>query len=299
MNFLRPARSPLRLTNFPFSANRPATTNAELLALLKTTALVESRADAYADYLRAVFAPRGGAHRQAIDQWNREERQHGLLLRQMVEACDPYFDFDRAMRRYLAKVPYHNCDGRSVRGSIAAELVARCVVEALASTHYRVLMESVDGKVNQVAMAALAQDEARHFGMFSAMFKQEQGTEARLSRYKILRVALGRMLELSDQQILGAYAIVRSRSGQCSESWLSCSHAAALYSRYRWRHLRFAARLLMPVLLGQSSRPLECLFTVAMRIAVLYKAATARLGLLWAALPLRTAPEPGRRRLEY
>ncbi len=79
------------------------------------------------------------------------------------------FDFDWCMSKYEALVSYHAPTGESVRGSVAAELVSRCVVEALASTLYRVLADSSLDRNVIAAYSALAQDEARHYGMFLRM----------------------------------------------------------------------------------------------------------------------------------
>ncbi|MBD8527266.1 ferritin-like domain-containing protein [Pseudomarimonas arenosa] len=276
MDFLRPPRTPLRLADFPFSTGCPATREPGLLAILKTTAMLESRADAYAAYLHAVFKPRGAAWTTAIDQWNLEERRHGGLLRQLIEATDPAFDFDQAMQDYLQTVPYHPCDGRSVRGSIAGELVARCVVEALASTYYRVLQEGVEGTMARSALAALAQDEARHYGMFRAMLQVEQQGSARIGRSTVLYIALRRMLELNDQQILGAYALSERCPPGTTARQLARRYALDLYPSYRLRHLLYAARLLSPIMLGWNARSLQLGLALGLWLGVRVKVWLAR-----------------------
>ena len=59
-----------------------------------------------------------------------------------------------------------------MRGSVADELVARCVVEALASTFYRVLRDACADALGRRLLATLSQDEARHYGMFAAMLQR-------------------------------------------------------------------------------------------------------------------------------
>ena len=269
MSFLKPAASPLRLSDFVVQ-NAPAlATDPGLLAILKTTALVESRADKYAQYLHAVFRRRNCRWRQAIERWNTEERLHGMLLRGLVSAADPTFDFVSAMHRYTTTVPYHACDGRSVRGSIAGELVARCVVEALASTFYRALRDSLETSIPRAALAALARDEARHYGMFLAMLYEEQkGLEA-LGRWRRCWIGLRRMTELGDQQIIGAYVAACTAQVDGEPSWLpSQQYAAALYPRYRLRHLLFAARLLCPVLFERRDGLTVMLFALLLHAGV-------------------------------
>ncbi|MEZ5462619.1 ferritin-like domain-containing protein [Dokdonella sp.] len=277
MSFLKPASSPLRLTDFRMQSCPELAADPGLLAILKTTALVESRADNYAEYLHAVFQPRDHRWREAIEGWNQEERQHGILLRNLVVAADPDFDFDSAMQHYRATVPYHACDGCSVRGTIADELVARCVVEALASTFYRTLKDGARTPVLRAALVALARDEARHYGMFAAMLREEQEGPNALGRWRCCWVGIRRMTELGDQQIIGAYiSAARAVSGGRSPALAAQRYAAALFPRYRFHHLRFAARLICPVLFGRSDAMTVNLFALALRVGVMMKGLVAR-----------------------
>lgn len=269
MAFIKPARQPWQCSDFGLQRARPPATDPALLHVLKTTCLVESRADDYADYLRAVFAPRGLEWIRAIDQWNLEERRHGLLLRAMAEAAQPGFDFEAAMEAYRDAVDYHPCDGRSVRGSIAAELLSRCVVEALATTFYRVLHDAVADQTWRAGFAALAQDEARHYGMFDAMLACEHRQGRRLGTLRRLWIAARRMLELDDEQICGASAVVGGRSAHAPALRREAlRYAAQLYPLYRFGHLQHAARLLGRSLFGRQR---------GLRVQLLA-------GLLWAGL---------------
>lgn len=122
-----------------------------LLHITKTTCLLESRCDDYAEYLQAIFRERTEDWTSAISRWNFEECQHGVTLRAVCQAVDRDFDFDFCMSQYESLVSYHAPTGESVRGSVAAEMVSRCVVEALASTLYRVLADScLDRNANAV-----------------------------------------------------------------------------------------------------------------------------------------------------
>jgi hypothetical protein len=276
MSFLVPASQPLRLGDFRMRSAPGLQADPGLLAILKTTTLVESRADQYAEYLHSVFWPRDRRWREAIERWNSEERQHGALLRQIVAAAEPTFEFDSAMQAYAATVPYHLCDGRSVRGSIAGELVARCVVEALASTFYRALRDSLATSVPGAALAALARDEARHYGMFVAMLREEQEGPHALGRWRRCWIGLRRMTELGDQQIIGAYVAANAATANGEPpSVPSRRYAAALYPRYRFNHLQFAARLICPVLFGRRDALTVTLFALALRVGVWLKGTSA------------------------
>lgn len=278
MSLLKPAAQPWRHTDFSYSRVEPEGYACGLRHVLRTTALVESRADQYGDYLRAVFATRGTAWREAIDAWNREEREHGLALQRLCAAVEGEFAAAQLMPAYLAAAPYHDCDGRSVRGSVADELVARCVVEALASTFYRVLRDACADALGRRLLTTLAQDEARHYGMFAAMLAQECARQ-NLPWWRRLRTGLQRMSELSDEQIMAAAWLVEQPAAPVySRRAVARRYQAALYPLYRYIHLDFAARLLAPVLFGSRSAVLVQALALGLFAGVRLRGALSRIG---------------------
>lgn len=279
MNFLKPAARPWRHTDFAYSRVQREGYGEALLHILRTTALVESRADQYGDYLRAVFAARDARWRAAVDAWNSEEREHGRALRRLCESLRTEFAFDGLMQAYLAGVGYHACDGTSVRGCIAGELIARCVVEALASTFYRVLRDACRDETGRAVLNTLAQDEARHYGMFLAML-DEEGQREPVSLWRRLRVGLGRMLELSDDQIMfAAWLVELPPTPAYARQAVARRYQAALYPLYRYEHLYFAARLLGPVLLGRRSDRLNRGLAVALWLGLRLRGGIGAAGL--------------------
>lgn len=217
-----------------------------LLHITKTICLLESRCDDYAEYLLAIFRKRSEAWTSAIRRWNFEECQHGETLRAVCEAGDSDFDFERCMSKYESLVSYHEPTGESVRGSVTAELVSRCVVEALASTLYRVLADSTDDSNVRDVYSALARDEARHYGMFLKMLNAETKENSKIGVLGRCRLALQRMLELEDSQIMLASCVVAGRAdGKISRRWEANWYLARLYRFYRWGHLKYAARMLL------------------------------------------------------
>ncbi|HSX62149.1 MAG TPA: ferritin-like domain-containing protein, partial [Tahibacter sp.] len=276
MTFLRPAARPWQATDFEYARTNPERYDDALVLILRTTALVESRADQYGDYLRAVFAARGDDWRAAIDAWNREEREHGRALRRLCDAIGGSFAFEPAMDAYVRGVAYHDCDGASVRGSIAGELVARCIVEALASTFYRVLRDSCGDETGRAVLHALALDEARHYGMFAALLADEQQRRP-MRLWQRLRIGIGRMLELGDDQILFAAWVVDDDAERRYRRRTEANrYDAALYARYRYEHLHFAARLICPVLFASRSDALARAFAAGLWLGVRRRALASR-----------------------
>jgi len=217
-----------------------------LLHITKTICLLESRCDDYAKYLQAIFRGRTEDWTSAISRWNFEECQHGAVLRAVCEAGDHKFDFDYCMSRYEFLVSYHAPTGEPVRGSVVAEMVSRCVVEALASTLYRVLADSSLDRNTSAVYSALARDEAKHYGMFLKMLNAEAKENPRIGVLSKCRFALQRMIELEDAQIMHASSVVAGRADgtifrRREANWL----LSRLYRYYRWGHIRYAARMLL------------------------------------------------------
>lgn len=230
--------------------------------IIATTALIESRAALYGNYLLATFAEKDVRWLNSIRQWTNEETNHGEILSRIAVQFGMRVAPETLLARYLADVPYHDNNGVSVRGSVGKELVARCVVEALASTYYRVLADSTDEATTRQTLAFLAQDEARHFGMFRRMLIEEQSTQtrtdSRLTNLAIISTAMQRMIALGDEQISYASWLVgqarnerkaesSSRSTYFSKRFEANVYAAKLYRLYRYEHLHYAAGMLLQI----------------------------------------------------
>lgn len=246
MAFLQTCRKQWCPSDFNLSRTKDYCIEPDIAHIVKTTSLLESRADQYSDYLRAVFKGREHAWLSAINQWNSEEKQHGIVLRLLCESLPSNYDFDHLMEEYTNRVPYHDTDGQSVRGSVAAELVARCFVEASASTFYRVLADATPDRTHRAIFITLSKDEARHFGMFETMLAAEEKYNNQLSLLQKIKAVCSRLFELEDAQIMGASAIVAGRSLE-DISWRDESnrYLGCLYSHYRWKHIAYLVRLLL------------------------------------------------------
>ena len=241
--FIRPSPSHWKPDDFDLSN---VSLGESLLHITKTICLLESRCDEYAEYLMAILRDRGDAWTSAISRWNFEECQHGVTLRAVCEAGDRDFDFEFCMSKYESLVSYHAPTGESVRGSVAAEMVSRCVVEALASTLYRVLADSTLDRNASAVYSALAQDEARHYGMFLKMLYAEAKRNSGIGLLARCRFAFQRMIELEDAQIMLASCVVAGRANSTifrrrEANW----YLSRLYRSYRWGHLRYAVRMLL------------------------------------------------------
>jgi rubrerythrin len=216
-----------------------------VLHLVRTACLVESRAHRYAGYLTSVFRHRGWE--ATFERWGEEEGTHGQLLRAWLAREDPAFDFERCMARYLETVSYHAEEGGSVYGSEQAELVARCFVEAMATTYYQAIGAGAEGVPSLQALCRkLAGDEARHYTMFRRLLEELRREEG-MRRREALRVVWRRLWALNDEQILYASYIVSGAREPFVLKEESRRYRSMVLSVYRPVHVRFVGTLVAQV----------------------------------------------------
>ena len=79
------------------------------------------------------------AFKPLIEQWGREECQHGRALARWVRLADPAFDFDEALTRFRTRYSLPLDADVSVRDSRVGEMISRCVVESGTSSNYTAL----------------------------------------------------------------------------------------------------------------------------------------------------------------
>lgn len=176
----------------------------DLIKVVKAAALVEYNAVAYSAYLERVF--HDDPEFQAMSRcWATEEVQHGKSLGKWAETVDPSWNLEEAMAKFRAgyQIEHINSD-TSVRGSRASEMVARCMVETGTSSYYTAIGTSTDEPVLKEICAKIAGDEFRHYKLFYDTLNRYVKKE-NLSRFKRLKVALGRIAESEDDELSYAF----------------------------------------------------------------------------------------------
>lgn len=192
-----------QLADLDWDRLAPDAVNPELLQTVKTAALIEANSADYVTYLHNVFAD-DAEFKAVAAQWGIEEAQHGSALGRWAELVDPGFDFAAALARFRAgyRIPLETQE--SVRGSRTGELVARCVVESGTCSFYSALRDAAPEPVLREICHRIAQDEANHFRLFKTHLERYQRREP-LGRWQRARIALGRILETSDDELSYAY----------------------------------------------------------------------------------------------
>lgn len=229
----------------------PATVSADLLAAVKTAALVEANSADYVEYLHQVFHD-DETFCQAATHWGDEEAQHGAALGRWAELVDPNFEFPLALARFRAayRLPLDSAD--SVRGSRAGELLARCVVESGTCSYYAALRDASSEPVLRQICHHIAQDEAQHYRLFQTHYRRYPT----LPRWRRLQVALGRVVETGDDELGQAWycANVGGRADAPAYARAACAgrYQNIVTSLYAERHVRTAVHM---IALAVGARP--------------------------------------------
>ena len=234
------------LSDISWDSLVPRAVEAALLRAVKTAALVEANSVDYVTYLHNVFVDDVG-FKHAATRWGEEERQHGAALGRWAELIDPDFDFEQRLAHFRAGYRIPLAATRSVRGSNAAELVARCVVESGTCSYYSALRDTTREPVLREICHRIAQDEARHYQLFHVHLQRYLQSSS-LGRLQRIKVALGRVAETTDDELAHAYfsANVPSLNAPaCAYDRAACARA---YQRivtnfYQRKHLQAAAHM--------------------------------------------------------
>ena len=218
-----------------------AKVDSDLLAVVKTAALVEANAADYVAYLQSVFAGDADFMRD-IEQWGAEERQHGAALARWAKLAEPGFDFAAALAAFQRGYHVPPGDAGSIRGSRAGELVARQVVETGTSSFYSALRDAAREPVLHDIARRIAADEYRHYALFAGHARRY----APLGRAEAARIALGRLAETGDDELGWAwYAANIAPGALCEPRRHARVHAALTARLYRRSHVDTAVRMLL------------------------------------------------------
>jgi rubrerythrin len=213
----------------------PAAVNPDVLKAIKASAMVEANGEDYGEYLCKVF--HDDPEFQAVArEWALEELQHGQALGRWAALADPSFDFEASFKRFTDgyKIPLDV--EKSVRGSRAGELIARCIVETGTSTYYTALADATDEPVLKAICRNIAADEFRHYKLFYSHMKRYQARE-KLGVWGRLRVVLGRVFESHDDELAYAFYAANESGRAYRRRHFSKEYARCAYPLYRRTHV--------------------------------------------------------------
>lgn len=231
------------LEQIPWSSFDPGKIDQDLIKVVKAAAMVEYNGSDYAAYLCGVF--KGDAlFQSAIQEWAREEVQHGAALARWAKLADPDFDFDDCFKRFSDgyKVPLGAT--ASVRGSRAGELVARCIVETGTSSYYTALMEAADEPVLKEICRRIAADELRHYKLFYQHLDRYLGLDG-IGAVQRMKIALGRITESEDDELAYAYYAANHPGEAYERQRFIRAYARRAYRFYQRRHVERAMAMVL------------------------------------------------------
>jgi rubrerythrin len=223
------------LDDIPWERFEPQKLDPELLRIVKAASLVEQNGADYARYLCAVFAD-DATFQAAARRWGEEEIQHGLALGRYAHLADPSFDHAAACDRFTEGFRVDLAATKSVRGSRAGELVARCIVETGTSSYYTALAEATAEPVLKAVCQRIATDELRHYKLFLTHLRRYLEREG-LGTWGRLKIALARIRESEDDELALAYHAANDPHGIYNRKRAIRAYARRAYAVYRRHHV--------------------------------------------------------------
>ncbi|HEY4164099.1 MAG TPA: ferritin-like domain-containing protein [Dongiaceae bacterium] len=252
------------LDNIPWDKFDRSKVDPDLLRIVKATAMVEANGGDYGTYLCRVFHD-DPEFQQVAQEWAVEEMQHGSALGRWAMLADPSFDYDESFRRFTAGYKIELDVEKSIRGSRAGELVARCIVETGTSTYYTALKEAAEEPVLKEICRNIAADEFRHYKLFYTHLKRYLDRE-KLGAWGRIRVALRRLIESEDDELAYAYYAANHPGETYDRRRCSREYARAAYPLYRRPHVeRGIAMVLKAIGLSPTGRLSRWLANFAFR----------------------------------
>lgn len=215
----------------------------DVVAVIKTAAMVERNGADYARYLHGVFHD-DPTFCEAASAWAAEEEQHGHALGRWAALADPAFDMEKSFARFtqIYKIPVDATE--SVRGSRVGELCARCVVETGTSSFYSAIRDAVDEPVLKQICKNIAADEFRHYQLFYRhMERYLTAPGERASAWERLKVAFTRFKEADDDEIASAYFAGNGVSGVYDRATANAAYSARAFGFYQKRHVHRAGHM--------------------------------------------------------
>ena len=214
----------------------PSKVDPEVLKIVKAAAMVERNGVDYGVYLGNVFAD-DQEFKALAPIWAQEEVVHGMALGRWARMADPSFDFDGAFKTFNESYSLPLDATTSVRGTRAGELMARCIVESGTSTFYAALRDRSDEPVLKQVCAFIAADELRHYKLFYTHMRRYLEVE-KVGRWGRMRVGLGRLRELEDDELACAYYAANAAPGEAYDrARFTGEYMRRAYAIYKPGHL--------------------------------------------------------------
>ncbi len=219
----------------------PQKINPEILRIIKAGSVIEHNSSDYGLYLKNVFSGDDIFHRE-IEWWVKDEVKHGKVLAKWIKLADPSFDFEERFKAYVEGFPIDVEATESIRGSRAAELLTRCMVEIGTSSFYMAMKDATDEPLLKHICGKIAADELRHYKLFYTHLQRYQYKE-KLNLLKRFKVTFSRLFGSQDDELPFAYYIANNERGLYSRHHYTQVYSKGVYSCYKKIHIERAMAL--------------------------------------------------------
>lgn len=217
--------------DIPWDRFDPAKVDPDILKIVKAASMVERNGDDYAVYLCNVFSD-DPQFQDVARAWAVEEVQHGDVLGRWAEMADASFHFDACFKTFTDGYKLPLDATKSVRGSRAGELVARCIVEVGTSSYYTALANAAEEPVLKAICKRIAADELRHYKLFYSHLRDYLAKEE-LNQWQRLKVALARIVESEDDELAYAYYAANGAGEPYNREKFAREYMRRAYRYYR------------------------------------------------------------------
>ena len=213
----------------------PSRVDPDILKVIKAASVVEFNGTDYGQYLNNVFYD-DPLFKSVIIQWAQEEVQHGKALAKWVQLCDPSFDFTSVTTQFTDHFKVDVEAKQSIRGSRAAELLARCMVEVGTSSFYFAVRDATDEPVLKEICNHIATDELKHYKLFYTHLQRYQAAEP-IPLWRRLWFIVSRLMENEDDELASAYYATNHGHETYDRSRFAKEYLSRVYRFYDSTHM--------------------------------------------------------------
>lgn len=167
-----PHRPRWRIDEIDFDAIDPALVRNDefLFTMLACASFVEILAETYSENLIAHFSGNRQVNAWLHCHWQKEEVQHGWVLKAYVQKVWPEFDWVKAHACFVHEYKIL-CTQEQLETIPALEMVGRCVVETGTATFYSALQTYTSEPVLKIILGNIKRDEVVHYSHFRRYFE--------------------------------------------------------------------------------------------------------------------------------
>jgi len=200
-----PERGRWSLADIPYDTIESARIASDpyLFYILAAASLVEINSDLYTRNLLEYFQGDIDVTNWLVQDWQREEIQHGAALRRYVNTVWPDFAWDRTCLRFSADYA-RLCRTELLGPTPTLEFAARCVVETGTASLYTMLSRLSPEPVLTGLLTHIRSDEIRHYRYFYHFFRKYQVREAH-GYYAVARTLWHRAREIENEDAYYAF----------------------------------------------------------------------------------------------